>query len=485
MSSAGSGVPGGGGKNAASKRPSSSITTAPFGKTNSAEQPAKVTISSTRSRRPSGSAEGVQKQAEAERLAAVDAVQKKLLGYDGHCWCCLMPNCTHEPGSPECPEALSVKPDMSAFSEIAPPSTRGNRAAAGRRGRAQLPLSMSDDEKAERRKKYKAVHQRELARLVAEAKERCVAHITRLKEPIAGSGPLGAFTFYEKVAVDFAMSLDMHLTSEQLSRSPRCSACNCVPPPSLKRVPALVSVAPRPSRCAPRVLSLSSRSLSCSSVNRAALQKFAQQIKAAGLASLVAVRTPEEATITDFVSLRRRLQSNDSRAATVRSFIAACRDEELIKYGSIGEVQALGSPTLLTITAAVRAAAAPRMGRPQKGRAGDGPGYDIAIAENWVDGHGGYTVGSMVKRAMYDVRRINISQKMTQADVLDGSALSEPEPLVCMSLKSCVSLLVFVFGFRPIVTRIAHEHTCVRNKDPVDTIGRGPRPSVGEGREHL
>ena len=338
---------------------------------------------------------------EKQRLAAL---QKKLLPYDGHCWCCLMADCTHEPGSDECPQCETTTPDMSDFRESKPAQTRAAQKALRSRGRAQLP-PMSEDEKRARRVRYKAAYHLRKTKLAHLAQERCLAHLALLKQPLVGSGPLGSFTFYEEIAIDFALRLDQYMSPAQLAREP-------------------------------------------GTVNRAAVQIFAKQVKAAGLSSLHAARTPAEDATTDFVALRQRLQSSQL-ADDVRSLMITVHDKERIKYGSLPEVAELDSDSsLLDIVAAVRKAAAPKRGRPPKlsvavGSAG------IEIAMNWVDG--GYTVEAMVARAEFDTRRINVSQKEMQSDVLAGSAL------IFKGIPSLTELRQFKPRNRPL--QISHAST--------------------------
>jgi len=141
-------------------------------------------------------------------------------------------------------------------------------------------------------------------------------------------------------------------------------------------------------------------------------------VKSSGLVSLHAARTPAEEAMTEFVALRQRLQYA-ANEEDVRLLISAVQQKERIKYGSLREVAALDADaSLLEIVSAVRKAAAPKRGRPPKLTASAG-GFDVAM--NWVDG--GYSVESMAARAAFDTRRINVSQKETQSDVLVGSAL--------------------------------------------------------------
>ena len=68
---------------------------------------------------------------------------------------------------------------------------------------------------------------------------------------------------------------------------------------------------------------------------------------------------------------------------------------------------------------------------------------------NWVDG--GYSVESMAARAAFDTRRINVSQKETQSDVLVGSAL------LFTGLPSLMELRQFKPRNRPL--QISHAST--------------------------
>ena len=123
---------------------------------------------------------------------------------------------------------------------------------------------------------YMSAHQDRKGSLIKQAKDRCVAHLELRKLPLTGSGPLGSFTFYEEITIDFALRLDQFMGTEKLARE-------------------------------------------AITVNKAALQKFAKLVKAAGLTSLHAARTPaEDATITP------------QRIATLSPFAIVCKSLSLL-----------------------------------------------------------------------------------------------------------------------------------------------------------
>jgi hypothetical protein len=134
---------------------------------------------------------------------------------------------------------------------------------------------------------------------VAEAKQSLLNHLadTAANEaaaaaaearPLTGSGPLGQYTFYEKVAFEFAMRLEKWMTVEKLARPP-------------------------------------------GTVDSAARQLFASLVKVAGLPSLAAARARGDTTITGFVALRERLRG--SLSFEYHQLIVATLHEERIKYG--------------------------------------------------------------------------------------------------------------------------------------------------------
>ena len=64
---------------------------------------------------------------------------------------------------------------------------------------------------------YMSAHQDRKGSLIEQAKDRCVAHLELRKLPLTGSGPLGSFTFYEEITIDFALRLDQFMGTEKRS----------------------------------------------------------------------------------------------------------------------------------------------------------------------------------------------------------------------------------------------------------------------------
>jgi hypothetical protein len=90
------------------KRPKDAVTTLDEvslgARSNSADVPTKIGSAAEpkpdrRERRLTGAMASLQELSELKEKQRLAALQKKLLPYDGHCWCCLMADCTHEPGS--------------------------------------------------------------------------------------------------------------------------------------------------------------------------------------------------------------------------------------------------------------------------------------------------------------------------------------------------------------------------------------------------
>jgi hypothetical protein len=336
--------------------------------------------------------------------AEPEAIAAKVAPFGGFCWWCLQKCDGDDPHDPDTCTIAYDELDMSDWRKAKPKRSSSRSRSTKLKGRRQTTLSEKEQE--EWRKRKEAVRGQRKRALLSAAKERCKAHVEALNEPIAGSGPFGSFTFYQKICIDFAARMSSHLSAEQLGRAK-------------------------------------------SKINNAALQIFTKLVKAAGLASLHAARTKQEATLTDFVALRERLNSSTERQSEMHAFLIHVREEERIKYGSIAEVKGLGKgASLLDMVAAVHKAAAPKRGRPPKEVSGDA-GCGIEVAQNWADG--GYTVDSMVARAQFDTRRINVSQKETQADVLAGASL------VFTGIPSLLTLRSFKPRNRPL--KISHATT--------------------------
>mmetsp|Transcript_42945 Transcript_42945/g.139349 ORF Transcript_42945/g.139349 Transcript_42945/m.139349 type:complete len:144 (+) Transcript_42945:233-664(+) len=108
---------------AASKRPQDSAATpsspqsaALYAGKHASKRPA-------RERRLSGAAAAAAAAADRLNQEAVDNIRASLLAYDGLCYVCLEPRCTHEPGGVDCPCSYKITPDMDDF-RLSAPATR-------------------------------------------------------------------------------------------------------------------------------------------------------------------------------------------------------------------------------------------------------------------------------------------------------------------------------------------------------------------------
>ena len=147
------------------------------------------------------------------------------------------------------------------------------------------------------------------------------------------------------------------------------------------------------------------------------MQRFAGQLKADGaFKSVQALRAPDEAATSDYVLLHlQALLAEDD----VRALLTSAKGQERARHPHAPSVKALPpDATLLTIVRTGALASKPQRGRPPKGGEADG---DFGMQRNWE--LGGYSVSSMERRSNFDNRRINVSQKETQGDVLAGAGL--------------------------------------------------------------
>ena len=88
------------------------------------------------------------------------------------------------------------------------------------------------------------------------------------------------------------------------------------------------------------------------------------------------------------------------------------------KHGSNADVAALADgASLLTVLRASQK----KPGAPKKGTAAAASDAGLSIALNWAAG--GFTPEAIQARADFDTRRINVSQKETQGDVLQATKL--------------------------------------------------------------
>ena len=147
------------------------------------------------------------------------------------------------------------------------------------------------------------------------------------------------------------------------------------------------------------------------------MQRFGGQLKADGaFKSVQALRAPDEAATSDYVLLHlQALLAEDD----VRALLTSAKGQERARHPHAPSVKALPpDAALMTIVRAGALASKPRRGRPPKGGEADG---DFGMQRNWE--LGGYSVSSMERRSNFDNRRINVSQKETQGDVLAGAGL--------------------------------------------------------------
>ena len=321
---------------------------------------------------------------ERERLEqeakAAAALHKKLAPFNGCCWWCLKAD--HDPADCE----AKAKPDMSDFTSQRPAKTRSRKAPP----KAQTTRSVV--EQVAYRQRFKAAHKERSRALETAAKEYALALIAKRTAPLVGWGALGLFTLMQVLTIEFVLEFVQHLTAEQLQKD-------------------------------------------AASIDRAALQRFTKLVKAVPEGS----SSPPYRGLNDLrIAEYDKVFKGDAETSFYLLYLRCAHDLhhdfacELVAFHRVtarcchphcAEVQALPiSATLLAILQT--AAAKPPRGRPVKGQAASpdaAPAGFYEAADNWADG--GYTPESMAARTAFDTRRINVSLKMTQEDVLAGSAL--------------------------------------------------------------
>ena len=324
------------------------------GATNSGEVPSKEPALPQEGRpsRSRGAAIGAaDRLTRAELQAKVQAKVATAQGCEGHCWWCFC-QCVEGEGMHDPDKCSSREETVDLMSDWDLPQSRvtvrlsrAESAAPKRRGvivdgRGRVQSMLSDkDRKARKQERNTEQRARRRARDKA-AQDRLRAWLKERREPISACGPLGQYTFYQKIAIDFALHLDRYMSEAQMQSVP-------------------------------------------GSLDRAAVQRFAGLAKAAGIKSLEKARQAGEGTITGFVALRSRLLG--PLRPDYEGLVTAARAEELIKYGSLAEVKALPSTaTLLDIVSAVRKVKEGRRPKEQAGRSSATSG--VRAAENWADG---------------------------------------------------------------------------------------------------
>ena len=249
----------------------------------------------------------------------------------------------------------------------------------GSSNKARRQTTRTAEEQRDYERAYTTEYTRRKRALEAEAKERAMSFHRECSEPLVGVGPCGAFTMYQLLAIDFALNLESHLSEAQLARA-------------------------------------------ASSVDAAAVQVFAKlldgrsaAVQGATFRKVADAREPGEPAITAFTVLRARCLHDE---ASTRKLIAFGVQQERRKHGSNADVAALADgASLLTVLRASQK----KPGAPKKGTAAAASDAGLSIAKNWAAG--GFTPEAMLARADFDTRRINVSQKETQADVLQATKL--------------------------------------------------------------
>jgi len=314
----------------------------------------------------------------AARAAAAAAALQKLLDYGGSCWWCHKP--AHDPDT--C--AAKPKPDMDDWTDAHAPPREGMRSrpqldVSGSSNMARAQTTRTAEEQRDFRSAYKLEWQRRKRALEDEAQQRALSFHRECSEPLVGAGPCGAFTVYQLLAIEFAVNLESHLSAAQLARA------------------AL-------------------------SVDAAAVQVFAKlldgrsaAVQGATFKKVADAREPGEPAITAFTVLRARCLRNE---AETRALIAFGVKQERRKHGSSADVAVLADgASLLTVLRASQK----KPGAPKKGTAAAASDAGLSIASNWAAG--GFTPEAIQARAEFDTRRVSVSQKETQADVLQATKL--------------------------------------------------------------
>ena len=316
----------------------------------------------------------------AARATAAAAALQKLVEYGGSCWWCHKP--AHDPDT--C--AAKPKPDMDDWTDAHAPPREGMRSrpqldvsGSSNMARARPKTTRTAEEQRDYQRAYQLEWQRRKRALETEAKQRALSFHRECSEPLVGAGPCGAFTMYQLLAIEFAVNLESHLSAAQLARA------------------------------AP-------------SVDAAAVQVFAKlldgrsaAVQGATFKKVADAREPGEPAITAFTVLRARCLRNENET---RALIAFGVKQERRKHGSSADVTALADgASLLTVLRASQK----KPGAPKKGTAAAASDAGLSIASNWAAG--GFTPEAIQARAEFDTRRVSVSQKETQADVLQATKL--------------------------------------------------------------
>jgi hypothetical protein len=328
-------------------------------------------------------------RAAAERRAT--EVRMLLEPYGGQCWWCR--RAVHDPAG--CP--LREVPDMRDFDLRVPSRTR-----------ITVETTRTPEQQQQHRKDYSKAYNQRVRALEAEAQTRALAVAAMDRAaPLRPAAPLDQFTVWQLIVLEFALELPEHLpVGANLVASDRAA---------LQALAKLVKDIPGGSSSAP-------------------------------FKALDSLRATEDSAETSFYILHCRAVHH---ASDLRALLHFHRQQERLKHPNCTEVQALpAEASLLRILQ--EAAAKPPRGRRERGAAaGRGGSGFFEVAANWADG--GYTAEAMEARTQFDSRRINVSLKMSQFDVLAGSAL------LFKAVPSLTELKAFKPRDRPV--KLAHAAT--------------------------
>ena len=365
-------------------------------------------------------------EAEQARTADKNAADLKRCGW--RCWWCLAYDPDHSPDKCTAREM----PDMSDFSQRKPRTRQGS---SRRSSSARPQTTRTAQEQRQHSAQRKSAWQERSRDLRAAAIERTTEFVNDLTAPIVGSGPLGQYTRAQMLGLEFALTLPSHFQDMPgfLDQVRRAHTRPTQRPTDTRRLPR--AQAPH------------------SKINASALQRFARQVKADGaFDSVASLRGPGEQPITDFVLLHLRARYQNGRSDDLLNLMQWFTAQQRAGHPLAPSVKALpDDAALMTVVRTGALASKPRRGRPPNAD-GSGDG-DFSMRRNWE--LGGYTIDSMQHRAMFDSRRINVSQKQTQADVLPGAGLI---------IKGAPTSVEELRRFKPSKRRVQISHATTASK---------------------
>lgn len=228
---------------------------------------------------------GVSSPAEEEDVQEnARALAAKLQVYGGLCWWCHL--FAHEPNT--CP--AKKQPSMKHFKQFRSLDTESAaegtstclcKGCTGQPSVSQKKLSLRVQ--GEHTQAYNTSYSKQRRDLELSAQASALQDAESALIPPKGNGPLGAFTIYQLLTLEFALDLVNHLNEEQRMRAP-------------------------------------------GALNHAALQIFAEAL-APVFASTKAARLPCDATVSNFVHLRRQALHHEEEVRKLLRF--SCAQEVL------------------------------------------------------------------------------------------------------------------------------------------------------------